>query len=237
MHATVSEGSNAIFNVEASGKPAPTYTTTELSNRKWTTIKDATSNTLTVSNASAADVTTYRVIVENGAAGYRNSKSAKLYVLANLHSPLNLPTRASSWARPVTSTPTSAARSLCSNGSRMEPPRHQFQQAHLAQDEGRRNDGTYSVKVTNAVGEASSEDFQITVITPVKIEGSPVDAGIVVGEAGSLTVNASGGGTDSTNGSSTIPRAASGAMWKEPHRPHSTSHPSPPKMKASISAG
>ena len=57
------------------------------------------------------------------------------------------------------------------------------------------NDGTYSVKVTNPVGEVTSEDFQVSVIEPVKIDASPVDAGIVSGEAGSLTVNASGGGT------------------------------------------
>ena len=196
-HATVAEGETATFRITALAFPAPTYTWQKLSNRKWTTIKDATSNTLTVSNASAADVTTYRVIVENSE-GYRNSKSAKLYVLAkpaftsqpadqsflvgktgNLYAHVSGSKKlVFEWFKDGASLGTTSSNKLT-----------------LRKMKAASNDGTYSVKVTNAVGEASSEDFQVTVITPVKIEGSPVDAGIVAGEAGSLTVNASGGGT------------------------------------------
>ena len=80
VHATVASGGDATFTVIATGKPTPTYTWQKLANRKWATIKDAVTDTLTVSSATSSDATTYRVIVTNSE-GYRNSKSAKLYVL------------------------------------------------------------------------------------------------------------------------------------------------------------
>ena len=56
------------------------------------------------------------------------------------------------------------------------------------------HDGTYSVKVSNPVGEVTSDEFQVSVIQPVKIEGQPRKTrGIVSGQDGSLTVTASGG--------------------------------------------
>ena len=57
------------------------------------------------------------------------------------------------------------------------------------------HDGTYSVKVANAVGEATSNDFAVTIIDAVDITTRPVSAGVVEGQAGQFTVTATGGGT------------------------------------------
>ena len=54
--------------------------------------------------------------------------------------------------------------------------------------------GTYSVKVTNDIGEVTSEDFTVSVVEPVRIDANPTDTGVVSGQSGSLNVTASGGG-------------------------------------------
>ena len=197
VHATVASGGDATFTVIATGKPTPTYTWQKLANRKWATIKDAVTDTLTVSSATSSDATTYRVIVTNSE-GYRNSKSAKLYVLTppsftkqptdqaflvgktgNLYAHVSGSKKlVYEWFKDGTSLGTTSSNKLTLR--KMKADDH---------------DATYSVKVSNPVGEVTSDEFQVSVIQPVKIEASPEDAGIVSGQDGSLTVTASGGGT------------------------------------------
>ena len=196
-HASVALGETATFRVTALAFPAPTYTWQKQANRKWTTIQGATSNTLTVSDAGADDSTTYRVIVANSE-GYRNSKGAKLAVLTkptfteqpqdqsflvgktgNIYAFVSGSKKLSfEWFKDGEAIATTTSNKVS-----------------LRKMKASEHDGMYSVKVSNAVGQVTSQDFQVSVIEPVKIDASPEDAGIVIGNSGSLTVSASGGGT------------------------------------------
>ena len=58
-----------------------------------------------------------------------------------------------------------------------------------------RDDGTYKVEVTNGGGSITSDDFNVSIITPVEVSADPEDASFVMGTEGTLSVTASGGGT------------------------------------------
>ena len=196
VHATIALGADATFSVTAAGKPAPTYQWEKQNGRKWNQIKDATASTLTITGATAADMTAYRVIVSNSEGSYK-SKNAKLLILespafteqptdqnfivgktGNVYVQVSGSKLLYEWFKDGESLATTTSNKIS-----------------LRKMKASQHDGTYSVRVSNAVGKVTSEDFQISVIEPVKIDTSPKDAGIVSGEAGSLTVDASGGGT------------------------------------------
>ncbi|MEK9983202.1 MAG: immunoglobulin domain-containing protein, partial [Opitutae bacterium] len=196
-HATIAVGDDATFTVTAEGKPAPTYQWEKKNGKKWIPVQDATSPTLTIEAATATDMTSYRVIVSNSE-GSRKSKNAKLLILEKpsfteqpgnqqfiVGKTGNVYVQVSGskkllyeWFKDGESIGTTNSNKISLR--KMKPSDH---------------DGTYSVKVSNAVGEITSEDFQISVIEPVQIDTNPEDAGIVIGNDGTLTVAASGGGT------------------------------------------
>ena len=57
-----------------------------------------------------------------------------------------------------------------------------------------KDDGIYSVKVTNAVGMVTSNDFTVSIIDAVQVTANPASKGIISGQTGSLAVTANGGG-------------------------------------------
>ena len=58
-----------------------------------------------------------------------------------------------------------------------------------------RNDGIYKVEVTNGAGSITSDEFNVSIISPVEVSADPEDASFVMGTEGSLSVTATGGGT------------------------------------------
>ena len=54
--------------------------------------------------------------------------------------------------------------------------------------------GNYSFKVTNDVGEVSSEEFAVSIVEAVVITKDPVSAGVLQGNSANLSVTATGGG-------------------------------------------
>ena len=170
VHATVAEGDDATFAVTADGKPDPTYQWQTLSNRKWIDIKDATESTLNIVSSTAVDANSYRVVVRNSE-GYRNSKTAKLSVMAKpafVVQPVD--------ASYVTGSSVNILLNVAGgrgmtyewfkDGASIGTTRSN--KLSLKKVKASNHDGIYSVTVTNQVGEVTSDDFSVTII-----EGSP----------------------------------------------------------------
>ena len=190
-------GGSITFSIQPSGYPKPTITWQKQEDRKWITIPEAHGEDLLLQNLTTTDSGNYRSSLTN-TLGTTFSKTAKLQVLAKPAFTTE-PTDQSflvgktgnvyvyvSGSKPLSFEWFKDGESIATSTSN---------KLSLRKMKASEHDGTYSVKVSNPVGEVTSEDFQVSVIEPVKIDANPVDAGIVSGEAGSLTVNASGGGT------------------------------------------
>ena len=84
-----------------------------------------------------------------------------------------------------------------------------------------RNDGTYKVEVSNGGGTITSEQFNVSIITPVEVTKDPKDASFVMGAAGTLTVTATVEVTSPINGRNWIPSPRNGVQLKVQTPQHS----------------
>ena len=148
-------------------------------------------------STSLADATNYRVVVSNSA-GSINSKTAKLSVLdppAFVAQPQDM----------LFATGGNATLEVAVSGSKTllfkwfkdgsEIPKATKSRLTLKKASAARDDGTYKVEVTNGAGSITSDDFNVSIISPVEVSADPEDASFVMGTEGALSVTASGGGT------------------------------------------
>ena len=148
-------------------------------------------------STSLADATNYRVVVSNSA-GSINSKTAKLSVLdppAFVAQPQDM----------LFATGGNATLEVAVSGSKTllfkwfkdgsEIPKATKSRLTLKKASAARDDGTYKVEVTNGAGSITSDDFNVSIISPVEVSADPEDASFVMGTEGTLSVTASGGGT------------------------------------------
>ncbi|MBT3469284.1 MAG: hypothetical protein HN467_08175, partial [Opitutae bacterium] len=197
VHATMATGGSATFSVTATAKPDPVYQWQKQVNRKWADIKGETGATLTLANATTGDSNNYRVVVSN-ALGERNSRTARLMVLEP----------------PVfTAQPTDALFAIGSNanlrlkvaGSRtlrykwfkdgVEIPKATKNKLTLKKVSPARDNGTYQVEMENGAGKATSDEFNVSVISAVKITANPAGDAFVQGQPATLDVTTTGDGT------------------------------------------
>lgn len=197
-HATVAYGETATFKVTATGKPAPTYQWQKVSSRNWVDIRGSTSASLEIVNVSDNDATNYRVLVENHegtrvSAVVRLSVMEKPSILTTFNDIAFLPERGGNLnvdfdgSAPLTFEWFRNGESISkSTSNRLIIQKKSTQETH---------GGTYQVKVSNSVGEATSSEFQISLIEPVLIVSHPTSTKAVAGNVATLSVLATGGGT------------------------------------------
>ena len=197
IHQKAGTGAVVKFLTKYEGYPRPTIKWEKLVDRKWKTLHGENDDELILEDLTKEDSGTYRSVLSNSS-GNLFSKSAKLQILdrpAFITQPTNkyfIRGKTASLQLAATGTP-KLSFEWFKDGNSIGITKSK--KLTLRKVNKVDHEGTYSVKVSNPVGEVTSEDFQVSVIEPVKIDANPVDAGIVSGEAGSLTVNASGGGT------------------------------------------
>ncbi|MBT5378435.1 MAG: SUMF1/EgtB/PvdO family nonheme iron enzyme [Opitutae bacterium] len=196
-HKTLATGGSATFSVTATAKPDPVYQWQKQVKRKWVDIKEETGTTLSLTNATTGDSSNYRVVVSNSL-GERNSKTARLMMLDP----------------PVfTAQPADALFAIGSNASLLievagsktlryqwfkngaEIPKATKNKLTLRKVTAARDNGTYQVEVENAVGKATSDEFNISIIRAVEITAHPEDAAFIQGQPAQLSVTATGEGT------------------------------------------
>ncbi|SVD66030.1 uncharacterized protein METZ01_LOCUS418884, partial [marine metagenome] len=194
---TVVSGDTVTLFTKAKAKPAPTFTWQylDLNSKLWKNISGGTTASITLSNVTTADTTSYHVIVKNSV-GEKTSKSAKLAVLDKpqfTQQPADtlLMVGASAYIQvlenratlPVNTVGKTAKVYVGVTGS----PKLVYQwfkngkpipnaiknKLSLKKVDPGKDSGTYSVTITNAVGEVTSNDFTVTIIDPVKITQHP----------------------------------------------------------------
>jgi hypothetical protein len=159
----VNQTSNAVFNVVATGTPAPAY--------QWrfnsTPIPGATVSSYTVANAQPADAGSYSVVVSN-VAGTVTSSDAMLAV--------NVPPEITAQPQSVTAAPCSNVTfTVTATGTSPLSYRWRFNGTNLAYatasaytcwNAHTKDAGSYSVVVSNIAGTAASADAVLTVTQP-----------------------------------------------------------------------
>ena len=195
---SLAEDDTATFTVNYKAKPAPTFIWEKLEGRKWTALRGANSDTLTINNLEEDDEGSYRVTITNSE-GSVSSKSARLYVLQ----------------KPAISQIPQDTAFLINKGGRLYAhvtgsPRLTYEWFKDGQSLGNsrgnswsipktanqaEHGGSYHFKITNDVGEISSDPITVSIIAPVAITQDPVSQGILQGSSGSIQVSAIGGGT------------------------------------------
>ena len=196
LDVTVAEGSGASFTVKANGKPAPTYTWQQLKGRKWYNLR-GNGATLALDGLEVDDSSIIRVTVSNSV-GKVSSRTARLTVMALPEfttKPTDvymLKTRPGFMDVAVTGSPRLTYewfRNGLSLGSTLKN-RFQFPRGATQASHG----GTYTVTVSNDVGQATSQPFQVEFVDAVEITVQPEDTGILAGKSGSIFLEAIGGG-------------------------------------------
>ena len=194
----VAIGGTATFTVEATGKPQPTYQWQKIANRKVVDIPGAHSNTLIITNVSEADIAKYQVRIENSE-DTRYSGAAKLLVLEKpqIITPMTdlafLTQRGGKIIVNFTGAKPLTFEWFKDNTSILKTTKNQFPIPKNSDPTA--YNGTYQVRITNPVGEITSEPFKVSILDPIEIQKHPTSLGVTQGAQGSLSVEATGGGT------------------------------------------
>jgi hypothetical protein len=186
----INQGSNAIFNVGATGIPSPAY--------QWkfngSNIAQATFASYTVSNAQLASQGNYSVLVTN-AGGSTTSSNAVLTVNAPPAITLQPVNRTVNQGNTtfltvgVSGSPTLYYQWMF-GGSNVSGATSNPYQIHDAQPS---QAGGYFVVVTNSYGAVTSAVATVTVISPPAITSQPQSQNVGVGSNATFTVTATGG--------------------------------------------
>ena len=197
-HQTVGIAGDATFTFTEKSKPQATFQWEKYENRQWTTINGETGTSLTISNVGLSDEGTFRAVITNSE-GVAYTKSARLIVLE----------------QPVITESPQDTSFIVNQGGRIYAkvagsPRltyEWFKDGQSITGEARSSllipktanandhDGLYHYKVSNTVGEVTSNTFTISIIDPVAITQQPEATGIVAGQSGIMSVVVTGGGT------------------------------------------
>jgi sugar lactone lactonase YvrE len=222
---TVNAGQSVTFTVAANGSPLPTYQW----QKNGTAISGATSATLMLGNAQTADAGNYSVIVSTG---YGAVTSAAATLTVNV--PPTITTQPQSQVVPVGVNVTFAV-----NASGTAPLSYQWKKGAIALANGGNisgatsatltlanvqlaDAGNYSVVVTNAVGNLTSNATTLTVYVPTS---APTSQFVTPGSSVVFAVTTSGPGSPTyqwelngaaiagaTNATYTVANAQSGNM-------------------------
>ena len=187
---TVTSGSSASFGVTATGTAPFTY---QWSKNGSPILTGGTSSTYTIPAATAANAGTYSVAVTN-LVGNVTSANAILTVntpVSITSQPASVTvTSGSSASFSVTATGTAPFTYQWSkNGSPITGGTSSTYTIPAATDT---NAGTYSVAVTNLVGNVTSANAILTVNTPVSITSQPASVTVTSGSSASFSVTATG---------------------------------------------
>ena len=197
---TVPIGGTAVFNAVYKAKPAPVITWQRRgSDRLWVDIPGANGDTYTHTNAQLEDSGLIRVTITN-TAGYRTSRPVKLNVMevpggGQHENYIAYQVGRSALIRTnVTGTPRIYFEWF-KDGESLGTTHRSFWYIPYptTQEE---HGGIYHYRAWNDVGEITSGQFEVEFVEPVEIIQQPISRqGIVVGETGSMSVVATGGGT------------------------------------------
>ena len=196
-HQGTSTGATATFSSMATGKPEPNYTWQRQDNRKWQNVKGGTGATLTISNAALSDATNYRVLVTN-IAGEVKSRTARLVVLdppVFTNQPANMLFASGSNASVLLNVTGSKTLRYKWFKDGVEIPKATKNKLTLKKVSPARDNGTYQVEVENGAGKATSDEFNVSVISAVKITANPAGDAFVQGQPATLDVTTTGDGT------------------------------------------
>ncbi len=185
----VNQTSNAVFSVEATGTPAPSY--------QWrkdgTPIGGATGTSYTVANAQPGDAGSYSVVVSN-IAGTVPSANAVLTVnvapaITTQPADQNVnQTSNAVFSVEATGTPAPAYQWRF-NGTNISGA---TDSSYVLADAQPANAGSYSVVVSNVAGTVTSADAVLTVNVPPGITGQPQSVTVAIGSNVTFTVTATG---------------------------------------------
>jgi hypothetical protein len=184
-------GQSATFTAVATGTPAPTYQW----RKNGTSIPGATASNYAITNASAADVATYDVIITNSL-GSSTSNGATLTLLS-------APTITSQPAavtaqkgqtvtlRVVASAvPDITGYQWRKNGQSISGNSSAATATLVLNDVTAADSGDYDVLITNAIGSTASRITTVTVAVPPAILGQPAPASVAIGQSASFTASA-----------------------------------------------
>ena len=193
---TVVEGSDAKFEVEISGYPAPEIRWFRQDGRAWTPIPGENSTELHIRNAGALDAGKYKVEIENTLAVV-GSKTFNLDVLIpprilQLPDDIYIETgRTQNLIIEASGTEKLSYEWFCNGKSIGKTSSGKLTLRKVTTD---KDEGSYHVQVTNEAGIVNSESFEVTVLDPVLVDTPPQNKTAATGSSVTLEVAVSGGG-------------------------------------------